>query len=783
MDSQKVVRKWQKRWKDAKLFEPEQNKQEKYLITVPYPYISGSLHIGHARVVTEADVFARFQRMSGKNVLFPMAFHISGTPVLGISLGIEKKDPKMLALYTEYVKAYINDGKEVEKIVQSFKDPQKIVDFFIPKMVDEFSLLGLSVDWRRSFTSGEGMHQKMVEWLFKKYKENGYLMQGKYPVLFSLTLNNAVGEDDIKDGDLDPVEKQDFVLLKFAFEDGFVVAGTVRPETMFGQTNLWVNPQATYVKAKVDGETWYVSKDCVTKLQYQEHKVIVEKELSGSYFLNKKAITPFIARDVVILEASFVKPNICTGFVTSVPSDAPFDYIALQQIKSQIKPISIIQTKGFGDFPAMELCKKMKITSLSQETELKEATQELYKAGFHTGILKDNCGRFSGMTVSEARKSMRDEALKDGFGVQFYETSRSAVSRDGGDVIVAMLDQQWFIDFTAKGWKENAKKCLDGMTIQPDVYRKMFEDTFAWLERRPCARRRGLGTKLPFDTNWVIESLSDSTVYMSLYPIAHLLREHKIKDNQMSEEFFDFVFNGHGALKDVAKSTGVNEQALKELRQSFDYWYPIDHRHTFPPHLPNHLSFMIFAHVAAFDKKYWPKKVSFHGMVLSEGVKMSKSKGNTVTLLELDREYGADVFRAFLCSTTSVESTMNWDKGTVSHVQKHLESLFELASELVKSKKKGESPAWALSQFERLKKKASECIARMDLRGYSMVVLYDIPPLLKKAQKLLTEQQMQAFANLVSDWIVLLSPLVPHLAEELNELDRGKGFVSIATWL
>ena len=220
MDSQKVVRKWQKRWKDAKLFEPEQNKQEKYLITVPYPYISGSLHIGHARVVTEADVFARFQRMSGKNVLFPMAFHISGTPVLGISLGIEKKDPKMLALYTEYVKAYINDGKEVEKIVQSFKDPQKIVDFFIPKMVDEFSLLGLSVDWRRSFTSGEGIHQKMVEWLFKKYKENGYLMQGKYPVLFSLTLNNAVGEDDIKDGDLDPVEKQDFVLLKFAFEDG-----------------------------------------------------------------------------------------------------------------------------------------------------------------------------------------------------------------------------------------------------------------------------------------------------------------------------------------------------------------------------------------------------------------------------------------------------------------------------------------------------------------------------------------------------------------------------------
>src|SRR3989338_5302880 len=113
MDSQKVVRKWQKRWKDAKLFEPEQNKQEKYLITVPYPYISGSLHIGHARVVTEADVFARFQRMSGKNVLFPMAFHISGTPVLGISLGIKAGDEKKIAQYAEYVSAYVSDEKEI----------------------------------------------------------------------------------------------------------------------------------------------------------------------------------------------------------------------------------------------------------------------------------------------------------------------------------------------------------------------------------------------------------------------------------------------------------------------------------------------------------------------------------------------------------------------------------------------------------------------------------------------------------------------------------------------
>ena len=69
-------------------------------MTIPYPYISGSLHLGHARVVTEADVYARHLRMRGKNVLFPLSFHISGTPVLGISLAIKNKDQKKIVDFT-----------------------------------------------------------------------------------------------------------------------------------------------------------------------------------------------------------------------------------------------------------------------------------------------------------------------------------------------------------------------------------------------------------------------------------------------------------------------------------------------------------------------------------------------------------------------------------------------------------------------------------------------------------------------------------------------------------
>src|SRR3989338_148592 len=93
VDFKAVQEKWQKKWKEEKVFEVDiDTKKEKFFINTPYPYISGSLHIGHARAVTEVDVYSRFIRMQGKNVLFPMAFHISGTPVLGISMAIEKDD-------------------------------------------------------------------------------------------------------------------------------------------------------------------------------------------------------------------------------------------------------------------------------------------------------------------------------------------------------------------------------------------------------------------------------------------------------------------------------------------------------------------------------------------------------------------------------------------------------------------------------------------------------------------------------------------------------------------
>ncbi|MHA1627609.1 MAG: class I tRNA ligase family protein, partial [Candidatus Baldrarchaeia archaeon] len=84
-----IEAKWQKKWEKAKIFEADPDpSKEKFFLTVPYPYTSGALHIGHGRTYTIGDIIARFKRMQGYNVLWPMAFHITGTPIEGISARI-----------------------------------------------------------------------------------------------------------------------------------------------------------------------------------------------------------------------------------------------------------------------------------------------------------------------------------------------------------------------------------------------------------------------------------------------------------------------------------------------------------------------------------------------------------------------------------------------------------------------------------------------------------------------------------------------------------------------
>lgn len=805
-----MQKKWQEKWAAAKCFEPQPSGEKKFFFTVPYPYVSGLLHVGHGRTYTNGDVIARFKRMQGYNVLWPMAFHITGTPVLAVSSKIAAGDEATIKMFEEYVAIYEKESSKIKKIVASFKDPWKLVNYFSIKLVDDFSAMGFSLDLSRQFTTGDKEYNKFIEWQFHCFKGKGYLKQAAYPLLYCVRDENAVGEDDIKDADTVPVEVQRFTAFKFKLEgsSSFVVSSTLRPDTLFGITNMFVNPDAEYCRAKVTftsgkSEEWFVSTKAVEKLSLQEASVQVLEKLSGAWFVGKQLTTP-IGVKIPILPAKFVDPLAATGFVHSVPAHAPFDIVAIGELKKDkktlekypglekqingIKPISVISLEGFGEIPAQFLVEKMKISSTKQKDVLEKATKELYKQEFYAGKLNSINKQFSGMPVAVAKEKISSWLVAEGKAVFFYETSRPATCRCGGEVVAAVLSDQWFIDYNAAGWKEKARECLNEMTVFPDVYRKQFSDVFDWLDKRPCARRRGLGTQLPFNNEWIIESLSDSTIYMAFYTIIKSIRQHKISSQQLSPAFFDFVYLGKGDAKTVSKSTKISEAAMQEIRSEFLYWYPNDQRHTGIAHITNHLSFFIFAHTAIFEKRHWPKAISLNELVISEGSKMSKSKGNVVLLNKISSQVGADVFRLYSAGASDFGSVLDYRERDVEATKRLLKKFVAITTQMISSKNKPPkklsiASKWFLSKFNSAVKASTLALQEFRLRDYVQSAFYSLLNDYDYFSRRATEEDKKAVASLVAQkWVALMAPVVPHVCEELWQQAGNKNFVSISQW-
>ena len=796
MDFAAIERKWQRKWQNDKIFEPKVENKKKFFITVPYPYMSGSLHIGHGRTFTMGDIIARFKRLQGYNVLFPMAFHVTGTPVLAIADAIKAGDEKVINLYKEYVRIYEDDENRVEEIVSSFVNPENIARYFAEKTQQDFIGMGYSIDWRRKFHTAEPIYNKFVEWQFKKLYDKGVIKKGKYPITYSIEDGNPVGEDDIEDGDTNKVSIMEFTAIKFQFEDGYLVAATLRPETIFGVTNLWVNPNATYCRVKVEGENWYISKEGAEKLKYQKEDVVVEECFTGERFIGKYVREPVEGRKIPILPAEFVDPDNATGVVYSVPAHAPYDYQALVDLQKneeylgrfglskkdvEIEPIKIIDIQGYT-LPAKDICERMGIKD-QNDSRLEEATQIIYKDEFYSGVLNERCKQFAGIKINEIKDEVKNWLKGLGKADVFYETSRKAVTRNGHKVIVAVLQEQWFIDYTPSWWKELGHKLVDNMLFYPAKYKGIMHGIIDWLEKRPCARKRGLGTRFPWNKEWIIESLSDSTIYMAMYTIAHIIRRENIKAEQLKEEFFDYVFLGEGNVSEVAKLTGIREDVIEEMHGEFSYWYPNDERHTAPPHLSNHLAFFIMHHAAIFPEESWPKAITLNGLMIREGAKISKSKGNVIPLAHVADKYGVDLFRLYCAVNADLDSVVDWRESEIASLRRRFVQFVNILEESVEAeplKEYGWYDKWLLSKFYRRLKESVALFDSFRIRDAMINMLFHFMNDVKEYEKFVgIERRERIIRNIMDEWLLILSPVIPHICEEYWHKIGHSSYISL----
>ncbi|MFH1364635.1 MAG: leucine--tRNA ligase [Candidatus Aenigmatarchaeota archaeon] len=778
MDYKKIEKKWQEKWKG--LFDAEPGKKKAFYVTTPYPYPSGGMHVGHIRTYTVADIVARFKRMQGFNVLWPMAWHLTGTPIIGAVNRLKKREKKQMFVLKEVYKLG-------EKELKTLETPMGYANYFIDDFRNGMKSLGFSIDWRRQFTTNDDAYKQFVSWQHGILYKKGYQKQGLHPVKWCLEEKNPVTTHDLLEG-VD-AETQEFVLIKFKHGRDFIVTATLRPETMFGVTNVWVDPNVDYVRVKVKAgkgeETWIVSEPTVKKLEQQNKEPKVLEKISGKDLVGEHATIVALDKKVPILPSKFCEENVGTGIVVSVPSDAPFDYMALKDLQNSkykklaegIKIIPIIKTKEFGDMAAEVVCKQMYIKD-QKDPKLEEATKIVYKTGFHKGVMNQNCGEYSGMPVARAKDAIRREFVKSGAADLMYEFSEPVVCRCGSDVVVA-LKNSWFIDYGNKNWKRLAKEAVNNIRSVPDATRDDYIHAIDWLEMWPCVRNFGLGTPLPQDKKFIIEPLSDSTIYMSYYLIADRIK--KYKPEQLTKEFFDFVMLEKGDAKTVSNKTKIPVKELKEMQTSVNYWYPMTWRASANDLIQNHLTFMLFHHAAIFPKKKWPRGIAVWGMGLLEGGKMSSSKGNVVLASDAIQKYSADATRLFLFSSVDPWQDFDW---RAEEVKKYKERVGKIYEKIISMKCEGGEKLidkWIVSEVNNVIRDSTDALELFQTRKASLNTVFKMHEVIRWYERRGGDSK-KTVDYVKNVWIKLLSPFIPHTAEELWEQVGGEGFVSTSSW-
>jgi leucyl-tRNA synthetase len=751
-------------------FEADPSGKEKFYLNVAFPYPSGAMHVGHGRTYTVPDIVARFWRMRGRQVLFPMGFHVTGTPVIGISKRIARKDPKAVWLYRDLYGV-------PQEVLDTFTDPMVIVRYFAGEYERIMRSLGLSIDWRRRFITVDPQYSKFIEWQYRNLHAQGHVVKGAHPVKFCPQCDNPVGDHDLLEGDRAEIIR--FILVMFRIGDAFIPTATLRPETVYGVTNLWSNPEVTYVRAEVDGKNWIISREAAEKLKLQDHDVRIAGDVPGKDLVGKTASHP-LSGEIPILPASFADPEMATGMVMSVPAHAPYDYIALRDLQDQglftsIRPKSLLTLEGAGEFPAKDAVERAGIRD-QKDPKLESITQEIYSAEFARGKMRP---QFGGKSVREARDEVTERMLAEfGSAVMYDFDTRPVVCRCGGRVMVRILHDQWFLAYSDPAWKGEVHDQLGRMALVPPETRAEFERTVDWLKDWACTRKVGLGTKLPWDRNWIVEPLSDSTIYMAYYTIAHHMK--KLPAEKLTPEVFDYLLLGKGIPQTLSP------EVLGPIRKELLYWYPYDFRFSAKDLISNHLTFQLFHHRALLPPELQPRGMVVFGMGLLSGAKMSSSKGNVVLLEDAIEEFGADTVRMFLTGSAEPWQDFDWRNELVLSVKKQIERFWAMVHELAAAKgtARGDLDTWLESRLQGRIARTTKALELFQTRQALQECFYGMEADLRWYRTRMGEGSKMgpAARALASAWVRLLAPFIPYTCEALREVLGEKGPVAFAPW-
>ncbi|RAI11310.1 MAG: leucine--tRNA ligase [Candidatus Melainabacteria bacterium] len=633
---QEIEKKWQKYWEENHTFHtPNDSDKPKYYALSMFPYPSGKLHMGHVRNYTITDVIARFKKMQGFNVLHPMGWDSFGLPAENAAM-------------------------------KHGANPETWTDENIAYMTKQLKMLGLSYDWDREVTTCKPDYYKWTQWLFLQLYKKGLAYKKEAAVNWCESCGTVLANEQVIDGkcwrcdsvvekkylsqwflkitdyadrllkDLDKLEgwgdnvktmqanwigKSQGAILKFKVveKDMEIPVYTTRPDTAFGITYLVVAPEYKDIEALTTEE----NKQAVEEYRANARKLTEIERLSTDRIktgvpLGTHAINPFTGEKFPLWTADYALVEYGTGAVMAVPTHDERDFAFAKKYNLPMKVV---------------------ISPKDKELNVEEMTNAYTEEGVMV-----NSGEFNGMKNIDAKKAITQFAVDNGFG-EFKTQFRLRdwlVSRQrywGAPIPIVYCDKCGIQPIPEDQLPVLLPKDVDFSVVgkSPITTSKTFKDTV-------CPVCGGHAVR---ETDTMDTFMCSSWYYL------------RYSDARNSEKCFD-----------------------KEL---VDKWLPVDQYVGGIEHAILHLLYSRFFTKAlhdlglvGFDEPF--KNLLTQGMVLKDGSKMSKSKGNTVDPDEIFKNYGADTARTFILSDSPPARDFDWSDAGVEGCYKFLNRVWRLVS-------------------------------------------------------------------------------------------------------
>ena len=737
-----IAEKWQKLWKEKRIFKVEEDPtKKKFYCLEMYPYPSGKLHMGHVRNYSIGDAYARFKRMQGFNVLYPMGYDAFGLPAENAAINHKT-------------------------------NPEEWTKNCIALMREQQEQLGFSYDWDRIVETYKPEYYKWNQWIFLKFYEKGLVYRKKAAVNWCPKCKTVLANEQVIDGkcwrcktkveikhieqwflritkyadellkDLDNLEwpervklmqknwigRSEGVLVKFPIVDSdkHIEIFTTRPDTLYGVTFMVFAPEHPMIEELVKGTKYEKEvKDFIRKVIIEEKTTRTDEEKpKEGVFVGRYAINPLTNEKIPIYVANFVLMDYGTGAIMAVPTHDQRDFEFAK--KYNIKMKVVIQPKD-----GYEL-------NVEKMTRAYEGPGDLV-----------NSGIFNGLDNEEAKEKIIEYLEEEGIGKKTvqYKLRDWLISRQ----------RYW-------GTPIPFVKCPEHGYV-PVPYDQ-------------------LPVLLPKDVEFTGQGNPIKTSKTFLKTKCPICGREAERETDTMDTFVDSSWY-------FLRNCSPREEKLPFEKKAVQYWMPVDQYIGGIEHAVLHLLYSRFFTKALrdigllnIDEPF--KRLLTQGMVLKNGEAMSKSKGNIVDPGEIIDKYGPDTARMFILVTASPEKELEWSDEGVDKVYKFINKYYDfvlknrenLIEESIDYEKLSNKEKYLLSLTHRTIREVHDDIENFKLN----VAIQKTMRIVNEAIKNYSVVKPAITTEMISKATLLFSPFIPHVCEEVWNLLGNKNFVSLEKW-